>query len=289
MPFFDFPIRTVSSTEAAPGSGSRVLNRCVTAFRLWFRLFAFVVGTMLFWACMEVDFLLHRRTPRIDLINKWVPRWSKSLMAVFGIRVEARGPHADQGEVYPGRDARGVGRIFVANHQSGVDIPVLLSVIAAHAISRHDLATWPLIGAGGRRIGTLFVDRQSRRSGATVLRQVAECLAAGEGILMFPEGTSFPGIGVQEFKAGAFNAAHRAGAEVIPIGIAYDHPDAFFFKEPFLNHMRRIASRRRLTAAVEIGGPLEPALEPSVELKDHAHARVAHLAEQARQRLAAAP
>jgi 1-acyl-sn-glycerol-3-phosphate acyltransferase len=183
---------------------------------------------------------------------------------VFGIRVEARGPHADQGEVFPGRDARGVGRIFIANHQSGVDIPVLLSVIAAHAISRHDLATWPLIGAGGRRIGTLFVDRESRRSGATVLRHIADALAVGEGILMFPEGTAFPGNGVHEFKPGAFNAAHRSDAEIIPIGVAYGSPDAYYFKEPFLQHMKRIGSRRRLLVAVEFGAPLQPSVSPGI-------------------------
>jgi 1-acyl-sn-glycerol-3-phosphate acyltransferase len=247
---------------------------------------AFVAGTIFFWICMEIDFLFHRRTPRIELINKWVPRWASALMWIFGIRVEARGPHADQGEVYPAHDARGVGRIFVANHQSGVDIPVALTVVAAHAISRHDVATWPLLGAGARRIGTLFVDRESRRSGATVLRQIADALALGEGILMFPEGTAFPGDGVHEFKPGAFNAAHRAGAEIIPIGIAYGSPDAYYFKEPFLNHMKRIASLRRLTVAVEVGPPLEPVAEESnIEVKDHARNVVEELVIRATERL----
>ena len=236
---------------------------------------------------MEVDFLFRRRTPRIELINKWVPRWASALMWIFGIRVEARGPHADQGEIYPARDARGVGRIFVANHQSGVDIPVALTVVAAHAISRHDIAAWPLLGAGARRIGTLFVDRTSRRSGATVLRQIADALAVGEGILMFPEGTAFPGNGVHEFKVGAFNAAHRAGAEIIPIGIAYGSPDAYYYKEPFLNHMKRIASLRRLAVAVEVGPPLEPvAAESNIEVKDHARDVVERLAIKATERLA---
>lgn len=264
-----------------------MLNRWLTNCRLWFRLLAFVLGTILFWACMEVDFLFRRGTPRIDLINKWVPRWASALMRIFGIRVEARGPHADQGEVYPAHDARGVGRIFVANHQSGVDIPVALTVVAAHAISRHDIATWPLLGAGARRIGTLFVDRTSRRSGATVLRQIADALAIGEGILMFPEGTAFPDTGVHEFKVGAFNAAVRADAEIIPLGIAYGAPDAYYFKEPFLKHMKRIASQRRMTVAVEVGPPLEPVEEGSeIELKDHARNVVEQLAARATERLA---
>lgn len=263
-----------------------MLNRWLTNCRLWFRLLAFVLGTLLFWACMEIDFFFRRRTPRIALINKWVPRWASALMWIFGIRVEARGPHADRGEVYPAHDARGIGRIFVANHQSGVDIPVALTVVAAHAISRHDIATWPLLGAGAKRIGTLFVDRDSRRSGATVLRQIADALAKGEGILMFPEGTAFPGNGVHEFKSGAFNAAHRADAEIIPLGIAYGSPDAYYFKEPFLKHMKRIASRRRMTVAVEVGPPLEPADEGSnIELKDHARNAVEQLVIRATERL----
>lgn len=236
---------------------------------------------------MEIDFFFRRRTPRIELINKWVPRWASALMRIFGIRVEARGPHADQGEIYPAHDARGVGRVFVANHQSGVDIPVALTVVAAHAISRHDVAAWPLLGAGARRIGTLFVDRESRRSGATVLRQIADALAFGEGILMFPEGTAFPGNGVHEFKVGAFNAAHRAGAEIIPIGIAYGSPDAYYYKEPFLKHMKRIASLRRLAVAVEVGHPLDLAeAGANIEVKDHARDVVERLAIRATERLA---
>ena len=70
------------------------------------------------------------------------------------------------------------------NHRSGLDIPILLTIAEAHVISRHDLANWPLLGRTSKRVGTLFVDRESRRSGASVLREVARVLAAGEGVAM---------------------------------------------------------------------------------------------------------
>lgn len=255
----------------------------LTKLRFALRMFAFVTFTIGFWACMEVDFLLRRRRPRIELINKWVPRWAGVLLWIFGIKVEGRGPHLDEGRIYPGHDERGIGRIFVANHSSGVDIPVLFTVVAAHVISRHDLATWPLIGGGARRIGTLFVDRESRRSGATVLKQIAAAIAAGEGIAMFPEGTAFPGDEVYEFRPGAFTTALRTGAEVVPLGLAYDDPDGYYGSESFMAHMKRIAGMRRLRVAVQAGEPI--VAETSDQSRELAHASVQRLVTQARARL----
>jgi 1-acyl-sn-glycerol-3-phosphate acyltransferase len=178
-----------------------------------------------------------------------------------------------------------VGRIFVMNHRSAVDVPIVLTLTAAHAISRHDLANWPLIGPGARRIGTLFVDRASRRSGAEVLKQVDDSLERGEGVAMFPEGTAFAGDEIREFRPGAFKAALRAGAEIVPMGVAYENPDAYYRNESFLEHMKRGATFRCLRVAVEVGDPIVPEESSSVELKDQAWQRVVELVAAARQRI----
>jgi 1-acyl-sn-glycerol-3-phosphate acyltransferase len=261
------------------------MSSLVAKLRMAWRIAAFVLVTCLFWVGMEIDFLLRRRRPRIELINIWVPRWSSALLWIFGIRVDAGGPHVERGKVYPGRGANGVGRIFVMNHRSAVDIPIALSHAAAHAISRHDLAHWPLIGPGSRRIGTLFVNRASRRSGAEVLKQADDALDRGEGVLMFPEGTAFPGDEVHDFRPGAFKAAQRAGAEIVPMGIAYENPDAYYRQESFLDHMKRGASFRCLRVAMEFGEPLVVGELSPVELKEQTHERVTALVAKARQRL----
>jgi 1-acyl-sn-glycerol-3-phosphate acyltransferase len=261
------------------------MSSLVAKLRMAWRIVAFVLVTCLFWVGMEIDFLLRRRRPRIDLINIWVPRWSTALLWIFGIRVDAGGPHVERGKVYPGRGANGVGRIFVMNHRSAVDIPIALSHAAAHAISRHDLAHWPLLGPGSRRIGTLFVNRASRRSGAEVLKQADDALDRGEGVLMFPEGTAFPGDEVHDFRPGAFKAAQRAGAEIVPMGIAYENPDAYYRQESFLDHMKRGASFRCLRVAMEFGEPLVVGELSPVELKEQTHQRVTALVAKARQRL----
>jgi lyso-ornithine lipid O-acyltransferase len=277
---------SMSDVEATAQRRPGLLARWATAARLTFRMFAFVAGTLAFWAAMEIDLLVRRRARRMDVVNAWTPRWSAALLRVFGIRVEAHGPYADQGEVHPGRDERGVGRIFVMNHRSGADIPMVLSLAKVHVISRHDVANWPLIGAGGKRIGTLFVDRRSRRSGATVLSQISQTLDAGEGVAMFPEGTAFPGDEVHEFKPGAFKAALRSGAEIVPMGIAYGDPAAYFLVgEPFMRHMKRIASLRRSRVNVEIGTPISVAGKSPVELKAEVRQQMESLIAEARRRL----
>lgn len=262
-----------------------VMMRPLELFRFCWRFVAFVVATAGFWACMEIEALLRRRCPRIDLINKWVPRWAGACLWIYNVRVEAYGPHIGGGRLYPSSEHGGVGRVFVMNHRSGIDIPILLTVAEAHAISRHDLASWPLIGMSSRRVGTLFVDRESRRSGASVLREVDRALAAGEGVAMFPEGTSYPGDEVHEFRPGAFNAARRAGAEIVPMGIAYGDEAAYFYHESFMAHIKRVGSLKKLRVAVEVGQPLATDGRTPVETIALARQQVQSLVNLARTRL----
>ncbi len=259
--------------------------RIAEILRLGFRMVVFVCSTLLLWACFEFQVVCLRRN-KLSMINKWVPRWAKFNLKVFGVQIEAHGKHLDQGRPYPGSEPGGVGRIFVANHRSGMDIPVLFTVAETHVISRHDLATWPVLGRSARRIGTLFVDRTSRKSGASVLREVDNALSRGEGVAMFPEGTAHDGDEVREFKPGAFNAARRAGAEVVPLGIAYGDDAAYYAGQPFLKHMTRIACLKKMRVAVEVGEPLTLGDGEVVELKVQAREAVQQLVDHARGRLA---
>jgi len=258
--------------------------RLADRFRLCYRMLVFGISTFVMWLCFELDVLLRR--DRQAAIDRWVPRWAKFNLRVFGVEVIAGGKHVDQGNPYPGGDGQNdVGRIFIANHRSGMDIPVLFTVAETHVISRHDLATWPLLGRAAKRIGTLFVDRSSRKSGAKVLRDVDNALKRGEGVAMFPEGTAHEGDQVHEFKPGAFNAARRAGADVIPIGIAYGDETAYFAGQPFLRHMTRIACFPHMRVAVEVGEPLVLGDGDVVEFRELAQQRVQELVHRARTRL----
>ncbi|TWU24696.1 lysophospholipid acyltransferase family protein [Bythopirellula polymerisocia] len=240
---------------------------------------------MLCWIGFELELLFSSKQNRLRVINRWVPRWARINLWIFGVRVEPRGLLVEPGRLVSGRDDAGRGRIFIANHRSGMDIPVVLTTVEAHCISRHDVANWPVIGRGAQRIGTLFVDRSSRRSGAAVLKEVAHVVERGEAVAMFPEGTAYPGDEVRAFHNGAFNAARRSNAQIVPMGFAYDNDAAYFEAESFMVHIKRVAGLKRLRVAVEIGTPLEYEELDTADIKKLAHQQVQELVNQARARL----
>ena len=265
------------------------MSRLLLKLRVAWRILGLVAITIGCWSGLELGFLLRGRRKKIDVINRWVPRWAGGLLWLYGVQTKIDGLDGFPGGAYPGVAADGVGRIFVLNHRSSLDIGVLLTYAQAHAISRHDLAHWPLIGPGARRIGTLFVNRADRRSGAEVLKEVDQALARGEGVGMFPEGTAFAGDLVRPFRPGAFKAAERAGAEIVPVGIAYDHADACYGEESFMSHLKRVAGLKRIRAAVVFGAPVAPDERTPIEVRDDVHQQVSMLVQQARARLGQGP
>lgn len=258
----------------------RIVERC----RLCYRMLVFVCSTLLMWAALELEVLFLRKQ-RLDAINKWVPKWARFNLGVFGVTIETKGPYLDDGHLYPSCNSEGVGRIFIGNHRSGMDIPVMFTIAETHVISRHDLASWPMLGRAAKRVGTLFVDRESKRSGASVLRAVDETLKRGEAVAMFPEGTAHDGDHVHEFRTGAFNAARRAGAEIVPVGLAYGHDHAYYGGLNFLSHMTRIAYLKEMRVAVEVGEPLTFSEGTAAENKEHARQVIQDLVTRARARL----
>jgi lyso-ornithine lipid O-acyltransferase len=261
----------------------------MTYLRFLWRTSAVLVNTFVCWLCFEIALLVAGKQNRRKVINRWVPRWAKNGLRIFRVQVLPAGALYEPGKLIPGRDAQGRGRIFIANHRSAVDIPLLLSLVDAHCISRSDLADWPIIGQGARRVGTLFVDRTSRRSGAAVLKEVAHAVESGEGVAMFPEGTSYAGDEVRPFRTGAFNAARRSNAQLVPIGLAYSDEAAYFFHEAFLDHAKRMATLKSMKVAVEFGEPIEFNGAATVDVVELAHERVQELVNRARKRLENGP
>lgn len=274
-------VATVESKTRQPA----LLRQWIGTSRLVWRLAAIVATTVVLWGCLNLDSLVARGRQPFEIANTWVSRWARAFFWIFGVQLYARGPYISERKLYPGRDDQGVGRVFVLNHHSSVDIPIALHLLAAHAISRHDVANWPLVGRVAKRLGTLFVDRRSRRSGAEVLKQVDATLADGEGVVMFPEGTSFRGDEVRPFRPGAFKAAQRAGSEIVPLGVAYEDEAACYYHELFTTHLKRIAKRRSQLVAVVAGEPIPNNDRDAAEMKELVHQRVQELTLLAREEL----
>jgi 1-acyl-sn-glycerol-3-phosphate acyltransferase len=114
--------------------------------------------------------------------------------------------------------------LFVGNHVSYLDITILGSVIETSFIAKAEIANWPLFGWLAKLQRSVFVERRSARAGAQ-RDEIAERLAAGDNLVLFPEGTSDDGIHVLPFRSALFGVAEREVAgrplTVQPFSIAY--------------------------------------------------------------------
>ncbi len=250
--------------------------------RLSARLAAFAGSTASMYGAFELEAAIAGAQKRDDVLKKWVVRYGRVELSLFGVDVRAEGSHLGEGAAYLGKDARGKGRLFVMNHRSGLDILVALGFLEARIVSRGDLAKWPVIGYLAARIGTLFVDRESTISGARVAGAMVRAVDAGRGVLIFPEGTTFAGDEVRPFRPGAFAVSKRTGAEIVPVGIAYESEDATFGKESFPAHMRRVGGLPRTRVALVAGEPIAPGDRDAQAIQVEAHDAVQALVHRAR-------
>jgi 1-acyl-sn-glycerol-3-phosphate acyltransferase len=217
---------------------------------------------------------------------RYIRRWGRRILDTWGVELIARGPYVERGEQVPRKGANGKGRIFVSNHRSMLDIAVTIDLVEGRHVSRADLSKWPVVGLVARRAGTLFVERDSRSSGAKVVLEMVNQVEKGEGVVMYPEGTTFDGDEVRPFRHGAFTAAKRTDAEVVPIGLAYEGAAASFGDESFTEHMMRVSRARRTRCAAVVGEPIASAGLQLEALKNRTHDAVQDLVHQARKVLA---
>jgi 1-acyl-sn-glycerol-3-phosphate acyltransferase len=113
------------------------------------------------------------------------------------------------------------GAVLVANHQSIVDIPMLLSAFPrpVRFLAKRELGEIPLFGKAMAAAGNLFIDRDDPRDAVRMLRDVGARLRDGQLVVVFPEGTRSMGGAIGEFRPGAFYLAQKSGAPVIPVYI----------------------------------------------------------------------
>jgi 1-acyl-sn-glycerol-3-phosphate acyltransferase len=142
----------------------------------------------------------------------WCARtWSRLILITTGVRVDVAGLE----RLEPGRTY-----VFVANHQSIYDIPILFWSLPyqLRIIAKESLGHFPFLGWHLRRTGHLLVDR-SRRSHTRVVDWASRLTSNGLSLIVFPEGTRSRDGRVAEFKGGSFFLALEAGLPIVPISV----------------------------------------------------------------------
>ena len=111
--------------------------------------------------------------------------------------------------------------VFVSNHLSYLDIPVLFRAIPANLyfIAKKEIKWLPFVGQYMMATGMLFVNRDNRHKAIISLKKAARLVGKGKSVLMFPEGTRSKHGRINPFKKGPFHLAKDAGVTVVPIAI----------------------------------------------------------------------
>lgn len=158
---------------------------------------------------------------------------------------------------------------LVSNHLGYVDIPVLRSAVKGVFVAKHEIETWAFAGKIVRNMGTIFVNRQNRRDIPRAGHEIIEALNRGEGVIVFPEGTSTRGEEVIAFNSSFLEFAARTDTPVHYVSLSYRTPDGepppsecvtWWDETAFLRHLLRMLEVRRFTAVLNFGD--QPVINP---------------------------
>ena len=140
-----------------------------------------------------------------------VRNWARSMLKFAGVTVEVHGL-----ENLDGRPA-----VFVSNHQSDWDIPVVLGYLDEPygIVAKDSLAKIPCIKSWMDFIGCIFIDRSDARKALRTINEAGSRIPEGDSIIIFPEGTRSKGEEIGEFKNGAFKTAIKYKAPIVPLSI----------------------------------------------------------------------
>lgn len=149
---------------------------------------------------------------RRKYIHKITFNWAKLVMKAAGAKINIIGL-----ENIPKDETL----LFVSNHQSNFDIPLLLSCIDVPKgfIAKKELENWPLISTWMKYINCIFMDRDNLRKSAEAIVDGIKILNSGYSMVVFPEGTRSKGKPIGEFKGGSFKLATKSKCTLVPITI----------------------------------------------------------------------
>lgn len=111
--------------------------------------------------------------------------------------------------------------VVIANHQSFVDIPLLLGYLDINIgfVAKEEIRRWYLFNLWMERAQCVFLDRSSPKKALNSFSKAVQFIRDGKSVCVFPEGSRTRDGKVGEFKRGSFKLALESGVKVLPITI----------------------------------------------------------------------
>ena len=169
----------------------------------------------LFYGLLAILFSLFERHGRAA--NFCGRLWAGSLFFVCGISYQVTGlEHIKSGHNY----------IVMANHLSGLDIPLIFLTIPLQIrmMAKKELFRIPVFGWALSLGGYIKIHRSDREKAIATMDAAAERIRREQvSVVIFPEGTRSPDGDLQAFKKGGFMFALQTGYSVLPVTIRGTH------------------------------------------------------------------
>ena len=138
--------------------------------------------------------------------------WSRNLVKRTGSNVIVTGEHnlPTNGAV-----------LFVSNHQSHFDIPLLLGYLKSDIgfVAKIEMLNFKIVNEWMKFIHCIFMDRDDVRQAIRAINEGIDILKQGYTLVLFPEGTRSESGELQEFKPGGMRLAVKSGAAIVPVVI----------------------------------------------------------------------
>jgi 1-acyl-sn-glycerol-3-phosphate acyltransferase len=139
--------------------------------------------------------------------------WARLILTIAGVVVKVSGlSQIDPKQRY----------VFMVNHQSNIDIPVLIQSLPAFQlrwIAKKELLWVPFFGWAMWAAKHITVDRSGRCDALGSLKRAKARMKDGISLVVFPEGTRSSDGNLLPFKRGGFLLAAKSQTAIVPVTI----------------------------------------------------------------------
>ncbi|WP_298869956.1 lysophospholipid acyltransferase family protein [uncultured Psychrobacter sp.] len=202
------------------------------------------------------------KQPPREKLPRYIQAFCRKMAGSFGVQVVA----VERVEQHHG--------LWVSNHVSWMDIPVVGTLSPAFFLSKAEIGDWPIFGKLAHAAGTVFIERGSGDAG-TVAAQIATFLTKGFSVIFFPEATTTDGKKIKRIHGTLLQAAIDADVPVRPLVIAYVNKDGtlsealpYYGKLTMKQSLKKVLDSKDVTAFVLPLEPIDPKGLSKSELTD---------------------
>jgi 1-acyl-sn-glycerol-3-phosphate acyltransferase len=213
---------------------------------------------------LAIKFRRYSKSRRLEEIR----RWSRKFLRLANVHLEHAGETPAAG-------------LVVMNHISWLDVIVLNALAPSRFVSKAEVARWPFVGYLCTKSGTLYIERSRKTAARRTNRMIAEALADGERVAVFPEGTTTSGDRLLHFHAALLQPviasagiAHPAALRYLDSRGARSKAVSYVGAETLIASVWQLLGAERVIAKIEFGRAEAAARRGRRELAGALHATI---------------